>query len=62
MHAMEGPPPAEFIGGITALDPGESGLFSADFTPGEYAFLCPLPSPDGVAHTYKGMIHQFTVM
>lgn len=62
MHAMEGPPPAEFIGGITALDPGESGLFSAEFTPGEYAFLCPLPSPDGVAHTYKGMIHQFTVM
>lgn len=62
IHAMEGPPPGEFIGGITALDPGESGAFTADFTPGEYAFLCPLPSPDGEAHTYKGMMHQFRVM
>lgn len=62
MHSMEGPPPGEFIGGITALDPGESGAFTADFTPGEYAFLCPLPSPDGELHTNKGMMHQFRVM
>lgn len=61
IHAMNGPPPAEFIGGITALDPGQSGTFTADFTPGEYAILCPLPSGDGQAHTYKGMMHQFTV-
>ena len=59
---MQGPPPAEFIGGITALDPGESGDFTANFTPGEYAFLCPLPSPDGEPHTNKGMLHQFRVM
>lgn len=62
LHAMQGPPPGEFIGGITALDPGEAGSFTANFTPGEYAFLCPLPSPDGEAHTYKGMMHQFRVM
>ena len=61
IHAMEGPPPAEFLGGITALDPGHSGAFTVDFTPGEYALLCPLPSGDGQAHSYKGMMHEFTV-
>ena len=61
IHAMEGPPPAEFLGGITALDPGRSGTFTIEFTPGEYALLCPLPSADGQAHTHKGMMQQFTV-
>lgn len=62
IHSMKGPPPAEFLGGVTALDPGKSATFTADLTPGEYAFLCPLPSvKDGEAHSRKGMIHQFTV-
>jgi uncharacterized cupredoxin-like copper-binding protein len=61
IHAMQGPPPAEFLGGITALDPGHSGSFTIDFTPGEYALLCPLPSADGQSHSHKGMVHQFTV-
>lgn len=61
IHSMQGPPPAEFLGGITALDPGHSGAFTIDFTPGEYALLCPLPSADGQLHTHKGMMHQFTV-
>jgi uncharacterized cupredoxin-like copper-binding protein len=63
IHAMEGPPPAEFLGGITALDPGHSGTFTVDLAPGEYALLCPLPSAaDGTAHSSKGMMHEFTVM
>ena len=63
IHNMQGPPPAEFIGGITALDPGHSGSFTIEFTPGEYAILCPLPSGvDGQPHTNKGMMHQFSVM
>jgi hypothetical protein len=62
IHTFEGPPPGEFLGGITALDPGESATFTADFTPGEYALLCPIPSAhDGEPHTYKGMMRQFTV-
>lgn len=63
IHDMQGPPPAEFIGGVTALAPGLSNTFTVDFTPGEYAFICPIPSSkDGQAHSMKGMLHQFTVM
>ena len=63
IHSMQGPPPAEFLGGVTALAPGLSNTFTVDFTPGDYAFLCPLPSSsDGQAHSMKGMIQQITVM
>jgi uncharacterized cupredoxin-like copper-binding protein len=62
IHNMDGPPPAEFLGGVTALDPGKSNTFTANFTPGEYALICPLPSvKDGEPHSMKGMIQQFTV-
>jgi len=62
IHDMQGPPPAEFLGGISAIAPGQSGTFTVDFTPGEYAILCPVPGADGEPHTYKGMMLQFTVM
>lgn len=39
---MEGPPPAEFLGGATALSPGKSSTFTAEFESGEYAWICPL--------------------
>jgi uncharacterized cupredoxin-like copper-binding protein len=62
IHSMEGPPPAEFLGGVTNLEQGRSAYFSADFTPGEYALICPIPSVhDGEAHSSKGMMRQFTV-
>jgi uncharacterized cupredoxin-like copper-binding protein len=62
IHSMDGPPPAEFLGGVTNLEQGRSAYFSADFTPGEYALICPIPSVhDGEAHSSKGMMRQFTV-
>lgn len=62
MHTMEGPPPGEFIGGVTGIDPGHSNSFTVTLTPGEYALLCPIPSnQDGQPHSMKGMVHQFTV-
>ncbi len=62
IHSLEGPPPGEFLGGVTALDPGQSATFTANFLPGEYGLLCPIPSvKDGEPHTDKGMMRQFTV-
>lgn len=62
MHAMEGPPPAEFLGGATALSPGKSSTFTTEFEPGEYAWICPLIEHKGAqSHTDHGMYRQFTV-
>lgn len=62
MHNMDSPPPGEFLGGVTGMDPGQSNVFTANFTPGEYALICPIPSDkDGQSHSTKGMVHQFSV-
>jgi uncharacterized cupredoxin-like copper-binding protein/plastocyanin len=61
MATMEGPPPAQFLGGATVMDPGHEMYMTADFEPGEYALICPVPSPDGKRHAEKGMVHLFTV-
>jgi len=61
MQAMDGPPPADFLGGVTVLDPGNSVYITADFTPGNYVMLCPIASPDGVPHHAKGMVFPFTI-
>lgn len=59
---MDGPPPAEFMGGVAAIDPGESAVFTADLTPGEYALICPLRKGEGdTPHHLRGMLRQFTV-
>jgi hypothetical protein len=59
---MKGPPPAKPIGGIAAIEPGMSQLFTADFVPGNYAFVCFIPdSKDGKPHYTHGMTKQFNV-
>ena len=59
---MKGPPPAEPIGGVTALDPGARGSFTADLTPGEYGFICFVPdAKDGKPHFVHGMMQTFKV-
>jgi len=59
---MKGPPPAKPIGGIAAIEPGMSETFSANFTPGNYAFVCFLPdAKDGKPHYMHGMTQQFSV-
>jgi uncharacterized cupredoxin-like copper-binding protein len=60
---MKGPPPAMPLGGVTALESGGSGTFSADLTPGDYALICFVPdAKDGKPHFAHGMMQQFKVI
>jgi uncharacterized cupredoxin-like copper-binding protein len=59
---MKGPPPAEPIGGVVALDKGARASFTADLTPGEYGLLCFVPdAKDGRPHLAHGMIKTIKV-
>ena len=61
-HGMKGPPPAEPIGGVTMLDKGGRGSFTADLTPGDYGFICFYPDQkDGKPHLAHGMVKTFKV-
>jgi uncharacterized cupredoxin-like copper-binding protein len=58
-----GPPPSwvTFIGGPNVPDPGEEANATVDLTPGNYALICFVDTPDKVPHFAKGMVHGFTV-
>lgn len=59
---VDGPPPGDGIGGITAIMPGATEYFTANMTPGNYVMLCFLPdSKDGKPHLDHGMVKEFTV-
>jgi plastocyanin len=59
---MKGPPPAEPLGGVTLLDKGARGTFTANLTPGEYGFICYFPdAKDGKPHLAHGMMKSFKV-
>jgi uncharacterized cupredoxin-like copper-binding protein len=59
---MKGPPPAGLAGGVAVLDPGGSGTYTTDLTPGEYGFICFVPdAKDGKEHLMHGMMTQITV-
>jgi uncharacterized cupredoxin-like copper-binding protein len=59
---MKGPPPGQPIGGVTLMDPGTSGVFTANLTPGDYGMICFVPdAKDGKMHLLHGMTKQFTV-
>jgi uncharacterized cupredoxin-like copper-binding protein len=65
MAAMKthGPPPAwmKFVGGPNAVAPGHEVSATSVLEPGQYAYLCFIPSPDGVMHAAKGMVRPFEV-
>lgn len=49
-------------GGVGIVAPGASAASTVDLEPGEYAFICGIPSEDdGVPHFAKGMVSTFTV-
>jgi len=58
-----GPPPAwmKFVGGPNAIAPGHEVSATSVLEPGQYAWLCFIPSPDGVMHAAKGMVRPFEV-
>jgi hypothetical protein len=59
---MKGAPPAKPIGGVAAIERGMSQTFSANFTPGNYAFICFIPdAKDGKPHFTHGMTKEFSV-
>ncbi|MGH7710325.1 MAG: hypothetical protein ACREOG_03525 [Gemmatimonadaceae bacterium] len=58
----QGQPPGSPIGGTTPQSRGITNYVIADFTPGEYGFVCFLPdAKDGKPHLAHGMIQQFRV-
>jgi hypothetical protein len=65
MAAMKqhGPPPdwMKFAGGPNAAAPGHEVSATSVLEPGNYAWLCFIPSPDGVMHAAKGMVRPFEV-
>jgi plastocyanin len=59
---MKGPPPARPIGGVAGLERGMAQSFTANFTPGNYAFICFIPdAKDGKPHFMHGMTKDFSV-
>ena len=62
MHAMQGPPPFAFAGGMQAIDPGSSGWLHLDLTPGNYVAICHIPdAKSGQTHAMLGMVMPFVV-
>jgi hypothetical protein len=62
MASMQGPPPANAIGGVAGLDKSMGGFATVDLTPGNYALLCLIPdAKDGKPHVAHGMVKEFTV-
>lgn len=58
----QGPPPGAWFGGSTAQSKGITSYIVADFTPGEYGFICFMPdAKDGKSHVLHGMVDQFKV-
>jgi uncharacterized cupredoxin-like copper-binding protein len=59
---MKGPPPAMPLGGIGAIDPGQTATFTADLTPGNYGLICFVPdAKDGKLHLQHGMMQDIKV-
>ena len=54
--------PGKLLGGFSPVEPGNSGYFSIDFKPGNYALICFMPDRDSNKnHLMLGMTHDFTV-
>jgi uncharacterized cupredoxin-like copper-binding protein len=59
---MQGPPPAHFLGGVTAIAPGQTNVLSLTLTPSRYAFLCFVPdAKDGRPHVAHGMMRDVEI-
>lgn len=58
-----GPQPswAHLDGGMMIGDPAKGSNVTMNLTPGKYALICFVPSPDGVAHVAKGMFAPIEV-
>jgi len=55
------PPPGAFAGGPGALSVGLDSYWTVTFTPGNYLFICFVPTAEGTPHLMKGMVHEFSI-
>ena len=56
------PPWAVDMGGpMVMMEPGAISNATIELTPGRYALVCHVPSPDGIPHLAKGMAKEFIV-
>jgi uncharacterized cupredoxin-like copper-binding protein len=59
---MAGPPPAQFLGGVSPIAAGRSNVLDVSLTPGHYVLLCFVPdAADGKPHVAHGMVHDVVV-
>lgn len=57
-----GPPPGDGVGGASAGLPGSTTYFTANLTPGHYAFICFIAdAKDHKPHLEHGMVKEFDV-
>jgi len=63
LHQGGGPPSwaVDMGGPQVMMEPGAVSDATIEMKPGRYAFICHVPSPDGVSHLAKGMAKEFTV-
>jgi hypothetical protein len=56
-----GPIPSwiRFVGGPNGVAPGGETRATSLLAPGNYAYICLIPSPDGIIHAAKGMVRSF---
>ena len=65
LSALEDNPlrlPGTLIGGMSGLEPGRDGTFTAELTPGRYAIMCLFSNARASdSHAAKGMVMNFTI-
>jgi hypothetical protein len=62
LDGRSGTVPGTFVGGVQAIEPGESGTALLFLTPGEYALVSLFPEPDGVTPGFQvGLIRELRV-
>lgn len=60
--SLQGPPPAELLGGTVGLWHGSEALVDVTLAPGDYVFTCFIPdAKDGKPHFMHGMSLPFTI-
>ncbi len=58
----EGPPPFAGATGVSPMDAGEANVVELDLTPGDWVFICYLPTAgSGAPHFTEGMVQTVTV-
>jgi hypothetical protein len=62
LESGQEPRSAENVAGVPGLSPGKAITITRRLRPGNYFFLCAVPSPEGVPHHELGMLKGFEVV